>query len=95
MDKLVDCALAFKKLLDVQYRMIVGRKGKAVELLVGFSMPDFYHLMGLGKLKVLRLATMNRRTVFKEILNGRISCEVILKSHYIHLIKTASSLSCT
>ena len=87
MDKLVGCALAFEKLFDVQYRMIVGRKGKAVELLVGFSMLDFHHLMGLGKLKDLRLATMNRETVFKEILNGKISYEVITKSRYIHLIE--------
>ena len=87
MDKLVGCALAFEKLLDVQYRMIVGRKGKAVELLVGFSMLDFHHLMGLGKLKDLRLATMNREMVFKEILNGKISYEVITKSRYIHLIE--------
>ena len=87
MDKLADCALAFEKILDIQYRMIVGRKGKAVELLVGFSMLDFHHLMGLGKLKDLRLATMNRETVFKEIMSGKISYEVIAKSRYIHLIE--------
>lgn len=87
MDKLVNCALAFEKLLDVQYRIIVGRKGKAVELLIGFSMLDFHHLMGLGKLKDLRLATMNRETVFKEILTGKTSYKVIAKSRYIHLIE--------
>ncbi|MCM1560571.1 MAG: PBECR4 domain-containing protein [Butyrivibrio sp.] len=87
MDKLIACALAFEKLLDVQYRMIVGRKGKAVELLVGFSMLDFHHLMGLGNLKDLRLATMNRETVFQKILSGNFSYEVIAKSRYIHLIE--------
>ena len=87
MDVLMGCALAFEKLLDIQYRMIVGRKGNAVELLVGFSTLDFHHLMGLGKLKDLRLATMNREAVFKEILNGKISYEVITKSRYIHLIQ--------
>ena len=80
MDKLAGCALAFEKLFDVKYRIIVGRKGKAVELLVGFSMLDFHHLMGLGILKYLRLATMNRETVFKEIMSGKISYEVITKS---------------
>lgn len=87
MDKLAGCALAFEKLLDVQYRMIVGRKGKAVNFLVGFSMLDFHHLMGLGKLKDLRLATMNRETVFKNILTGKISYEMIAKIRYIHLIE--------
>lgn len=87
MDKLVDCAHAFEKLLDTQYRMIVGRKGKSAEILVGFSVLDFHHLMGLGKLKDLRLATMNRETVFKEILKGKFSYETISKSRYIHLIE--------
>lgn len=87
MDKLIECAFAFENLLNVQYRMTVGRKGKAVELSVGFSMLDFHHLMGLGKLKDLRLATMNRETVFKEILNGKFSYEVIAKSRYVHLIE--------
>lgn len=87
MDRLMYCALAFEKLLNIQYRMIIGRKGKAVELLVGFSKLDFHHLMGLGKLKDLRLATMNRETVFAEILKGKISYEIISKSRYIHLIE--------
>lgn len=78
MDKLIECAFAFEKLLNMQYRMIVGRKGKSVKLLLGFSMLDFHHLMGLGKLKDLRLATMNRETVFKEILNGKFSYQYLL-----------------
>lgn len=78
MDKLADCALAFEKILDVQYRMIVARKGKATELLVGFAIQDFHHLMGLGKLKDLRLATMNRGIVFKEILKQKISYRTAL-----------------
>lgn len=50
MDKLQKCAKAFEKLLEIQYRIIIGRKGKTVELVIGFSKLDFHHLMGLGKL---------------------------------------------
>ena len=55
MDKLQKCAKAFENLLEIQYRIIIGRKGKTVELVIGFSKLDFHHLMGLGKLKDLRI----------------------------------------
>ena len=87
MDKLTDCAHAFERLLNIQYRITVGRKGTAVNLSIGFSKLDFHHLMGLGKLKDLRIATKNRGTVFDDILSEKISYETIAKSHYIHLIE--------
>lgn len=87
MDKLTGCVAAFEKLLNIQYRIIVGRKGKATELCIGFSKLDFHHLMGLGKLKDLRIATRNRGIVFDEILSGKTTYETISKSRYIHLIE--------
>lgn len=87
MDRLANCVHAFEKLLDIQYRIIVGRKGKIATLCIGFSKSDFHHLMGLGKLKDLRLAVMNRETIFNEILSGKITYETIAKSRYIHLIE--------
>ena len=70
MDKLQKCAKAFENLLEIQYRIIIGRKGKTVELVIGFSKLDFHHLMGLGKLKDLRIAKQNRGSVFDEIITG-------------------------
>ena len=67
MDKLQKCAKAFENLLEIQYRIIIGRKGKTAELVIGFSKLDFHHLMGLGKLKDLRIAKQNRGSVFDEI----------------------------
>lgn len=49
MDRLTNCVHAFEKLLDIQYRIIIGRKGKTTELYIRFSKHDFHHLMGLGK----------------------------------------------
>lgn len=87
MDKLLDCASAFERLLNVQYRVIIGRKGKSVELRIGFSMMDFHHLMGLGKLKDLRIARKNREQVFRDILEGRTGYQTISVSRYISSIE--------
>lgn len=87
MDKLAACAHAFENLLDIQYRVIIGRKGRSTELRIGFSKLDFHHLMGLGKLKDLRVATKNRSAVFDDILTGKTSYAAISRSRYIHLIE--------
>lgn len=87
MDKLQSCANAFNKLLDVEYRFIIGRKGKTVELRIVFSKWDFHHLMGLGKLKDLHIAKKNREMVFNEILGGKIICQSICASRYFPLIE--------
>ena len=81
MDKLLECTRAFEKLLDTQYRIIIGRKGKTVEIIIGFSRLDFHHLMGL------RIAKQNRETVFNEILRGIITYEGITESRYLGLIQ--------
>lgn len=91
MDKLLKCVQEFENLLDVQYRIIIGRKGKTVEFCIGFSKLDFHHLMGLGKLKDLRIAKKNREIVFNEILSGQISYETVSKSRYINLIQNRFS----
>ena len=87
MDKLLKCAKAFEKLLEIQYRTIIGRKGKTVELVTGFSKLDFHHLMGLGKLKDLRIAKQNRGSVFDKIVNGNTTYETLTKSRYLTQIE--------
>lgn len=87
MDKLQQCAKAFEKLLDIQYRIIIGRKGKSVELTIGFSKLDFHHLMGLGKLKDLRIAKQNRTLVFDNILSGKTSYATLMASRYLPQIE--------
>lgn len=87
MDKLLECTRAFEKLLDTQYQIIIGRKGKTVEIIIGFSRLDFHHLMGLGKLKDLRIAKQNREAVFNEILRGIITYGGITESRYLGLLQ--------
>lgn len=87
MDKLLNCVQSFANLLDTQYRIVIGRKGKTITLCIDFSKWDFHHLMELGKLKDLRIATKNRATVFDEILTGKITYETLTQSRYFHLIQ--------
>ena len=87
MDKLFECTKAFEKLINTQYRIIIGRKGKSIELKIVFSKIDFHHLMGLGKLKDLRIAKRNREKVFNEIQSGIITYKDISASRYIELIQ--------
>lgn len=56
MDHLQKCALAFEHLLDINYHIIIGRKGKSVELNILFDPIEFHHLIGLHKLRDLRVA---------------------------------------
>lgn len=86
-DKLRVSAEGFHSLLDTQYHLIIGRKGKSVDLTIEFKPIDFHHLLGLGKLKDLRIATQNRESVFFGILNGTITYPSICKSRYIGQIE--------
>lgn len=86
-DILRKTAEGFRSLLDTQYHIIIGRKGRSVELTIEFKPIDFHHLMGLGKLKDLRIATQNRENVFAGILNGTITYSSICKSRYIKQIE--------
>lgn len=86
-DKLRTTAEGFRSLLDTQYHIIIGRKGKSVDLTVEFKPIDFHHLMGLGKLKDLRIATQNRESVFSGIINGTITYPSICRSRYIGQIE--------
>ena len=83
MDHLQSCAKAFEHLLDFQYHIIIGRKGKSVELNILFDPTEFHHLVGLHKLHDLRIARENRDKVFQQILTGNISINDLKKSQYL------------
>ena len=93
MDYLQICAKAFEKLLDIQYHIILGRKGKLTELNILFEPKEFHHLIGLHKLRDLRLARENREKIFYEILAGKITMEDLKKVVTILRFKNVLSLS--
>ena len=87
MDGLLTCAKAFEDLLPVKYHIIIGRKGKSVDLTVSFEAVEFHHLVGLHKLHDLRLSRASREKVFSQILSGQITLEDIKKSRYFYSIQ--------
>ncbi|WP_409967783.1 PBECR4 domain-containing protein [Bengtsoniella intestinalis] len=91
MDKLLACATAFHNLLDVEYRIVLGRKNQLTELHIRFEAVHFHHLMGLGKLKDLQVATRNRSQIFGEILSGSFSYRDIAISDFVGQIENRFS----
>lgn len=87
MDRLLKCAQAFEALLDTQYGITIGRKGRTASLRIGFSKLNFHHLMGLGKLADLSIFRKDRAAVFDDILAGRITYGTLLKSRHFALIE--------
>lgn len=88
MDLLMECAAAFHHLMNYQYRFVLGRKGKKKEITLGFSETDFHHLVGLHKLKDIEVARQSRSIVFRDILNGRITYQTLLKSEFFNSIQS-------
>ena len=87
MDTLQACAKAFENLLPIKYHILIGRKGKSVDLTVSFEAVEFHHLVGLHKLHDLRIARANREKVFSRILSGDITLEDVKRSRYFSNIQ--------
>lgn len=84
MDHLLRCAKNFERLTHFQYRIIIGRKGRTIELKITFSITDFHHLAGLHKLvDISKVNAGKRETLFWKILSGEIDEELLMEScHY-------------
>ena len=50
-DILKTAAEAYKKLMNIEYRIVLGRKGKEEQLNIIFTPENFYHLAGFHKLR--------------------------------------------
>ena len=44
MDLLYECAAAYQSLLDIRYKIILGRKGRLTELQIYFEPIHFHHI---------------------------------------------------
>ena len=68
MDKLLECAVAYKNLFDVTYDLKLGSKNKLVELSLYFAKENFYHLIGLEKLNDIQKVRGNPNKIFDKII---------------------------
>lgn len=87
-DKLQRCALAFQKLIDTQYEIIIGRKGQMSKIILNFSETEFVHLAGLHKLVDNEFfRTASRKKVFDYALDGKIDYDTLTKSENFDFVK--------
>lgn len=81
-------ALSFQGLLDVEYRIIVGRKGKKTEFLIEFKKENFFHLVGLQKLNDIVYPTENKERIFDLIIEDQITEDFISRSNKFQTINS-------
>lgn len=82
MDNLKSAALVFNGLLDVKYKIILGKRGKLTEFYIGFEKEDFFHLIGLQYLRDIPQLKKNRGIIFDKIISGEITEAFISKSPF-------------
>lgn len=74
------CIEKFNILLTTEYEFTLGRKNRAVKLLLKFSKEDWFHLMGFQYLKDLPHLKRSRNKIFDDIAENRISANTIEES---------------
>jgi hypothetical protein len=83
MDLLQQCAQEFERLLEIEYHITAGRKGKTVAFTISFARSDFHHLAGLHKLRDnAKIGRGRRECVFLDILEGKLSLAQIQRSAF-------------
>jgi len=82
MDKLQERAFSFKRLLDYEYKIILGRKNIQTEITISFEKSDFPHLIGLHKLTDVLTGDIATEKIFDKCLSGKISYNTISKSAF-------------
>lgn len=87
MRDVLDCINAFIPLLSTEYKIVLGRKGVAVNLNISFDKKDCFHLMGLQYLIDRPELSRDRGKVFDEIANGALTVRKIESSDFYKKIE--------
>lgn len=82
MNNVLDGVKAYEHLLSIRYEIMLVRKGHIVNIKLGFSKEDCFHLMGLQYLKDLSSLSIARDKVFDKILNETIKVSTIESSSF-------------
>ena len=81
-DKLKECALAYNNLLNKEYYIKAGKKGKLIEVRIFFDKEHFYHLSGLHKLRDIWQVKINTAKLYDDILNEKLTYNEISSSAF-------------
>ena len=86
MDKLQERAVAFRRLMNYQYVIKLGRKGQIYGFVLDFQKQDFFHLIGLQKLTDLRFLKRSAEYIFNSCLKGQFTYSMLKKSEYFNTL---------
>ena len=90
---LYQCLIAFQKLLDTKYHIVLGRSGKSVSFDLTFTEYDCHHLMGIHYL-LDRPDRRSRARIFDELVSSKEYREHIASSDF-WTDKVVDRVSCT
>ena len=77
MESLLAAAKSYETLMSTRYRILLGKKRSLLPIELSFHVDNFYHLVGLHKLKYL-LSTRNSERILKMILSGELTDEMAM-----------------
>ena len=86
MHNIYDCIDSFTSLLDIEYHLVLGRKGASVSIIITFDKNDCFHLMGLQYLTDRPELSRDRAIVFDEIKERKITVKQIETSVFYERI---------
>ncbi len=84
---LKDAASVYERIKEKRYMLCIKRKGEVKTLTIFFPIANFYHLVGLNKLKDIPIVQRKAKSIYKEILDEKITYQNIENSVYIDQIK--------
>ncbi len=79
-DILYDAAKEYRRLLAKEYHIVLGRRKEAYDLHLKFARESFCHLIGLQHLTDIVFSSTNKERIYREILDGTITHDMIKKS---------------
>jgi hypothetical protein len=87
-DKLYKVAKFYSTNLEgKRFILRAGKKSQTIEFIIYFGVEHFKHLVGLNKLKDVRIGRLKSETGYFEILHKVTTYEDIKKSEYFYLIE--------
>ncbi len=72
-DVLYNAAIEYQKLKDIIYKIVLGRKKRAYNIMLHFPPESFYHLAGLQHLEDITFPSTNKERIYKEILKKNLT----------------------
>ncbi|WP_455718015.1 PBECR4 domain-containing protein [Anaerosporobacter sp.] len=79
MDKLYNCVLVYKNLLDIEYIFNVSKHNERIHIKVDFEKEDFYHLIGYQYLSDLDIPS-NKVKAYNDTIKKKITYDFVSKS---------------